>query len=95
MQPISPAPAPTDRHIMRRDEVELKIGCKRSYIYITDENQAVPTMPAHGYPLRRLGLAGDRPEGPSSVMDNLSRISTKGGAGNNQTGYRLAVRPDS
>ncbi|MBF8740710.1 AlpA family transcriptional regulator [Pseudomonas guariconensis] len=33
MQPASPAPLPADRHIMRRDEVELKTGFKRSHIY--------------------------------------------------------------
>ena len=33
MQQISPAPLPADRHIMRRDEVELKTGFKRSHIY--------------------------------------------------------------
>ncbi|WP_210014377.1 AlpA family transcriptional regulator [Pseudomonas palmensis] len=33
MQSTSPASLPADRHIMRRDEVELKTGFKRSHIY--------------------------------------------------------------
>lgn len=33
MQPTSATPLSTDRHIMRRDEVEQKTGFKRSHIY--------------------------------------------------------------